>query len=176
MAGLCLHHVDVVTSPPASPPSTLPLLPCPYRPRRRARLLPRCAAAPTRPVCPHPLRPPGATLGSFLIALLHFGLELLLFKTLGLATALQPMIVAGARACRLAAPAPAPAPAWNVCSCWRQRRRLRLAASGSGRAGCRAAMQAGLLLTPASPPRLPHTFKQACRACGWGWDGTTTRN
>jgi hypothetical protein len=37
----------------------------------------------------------GATLGSFLIALLHFAMELMLFKTLGLATALQPMIVAG---------------------------------------------------------------------------------
>lgn len=47
------------------------------------------------PHCP-PCHPPGATLGSFLIALLHFAMELLLFKTLGLATALQPMIVAGA--------------------------------------------------------------------------------
>ena len=45
---------------------------------------------------------PGATLGSFLIALLHFAMELMLFKTLGLATALQPMIVAGA----LALPSP----------------------------------------------------------------------
>ena len=37
----------------------------------------------------------GATLGSFLIALLHFLLELLVFKTVGLKTAIQPMIVAG---------------------------------------------------------------------------------
>lgn len=36
----------------------------------------------------------GATLGSFLIALLHFLLELLVFKTVGLKTAIQPMIVA----------------------------------------------------------------------------------
>lgn len=51
------------------------------------------AASPTRAsLCA------GATLGSFVIALLHFSLELLLFKTLGLATAVQPMIVAGAAA------------------------------------------------------------------------------
>ena len=50
--------------------------------------------APRRPSLPIP--PAGATLGSFLIALLHFAMELLLFKTMGLATALQPMIVAGA--------------------------------------------------------------------------------
>ena len=37
----------------------------------------------------------GATLGSFLIALLHFLLELLAYKTVGLKTAIQPMIVAG---------------------------------------------------------------------------------
>jgi hypothetical protein len=37
----------------------------------------------------------GATLGSFLIALVHFLLELLAYKTVGLKTAIQPMIVAG---------------------------------------------------------------------------------
>ncbi|KAG7666824.1 hypothetical protein Ndes2526B_g04681 [Nannochloris sp. 'desiccata'] len=37
----------------------------------------------------------GATLGSFLIALLHFLLELFAFKTVGLKTAIQPMVVAG---------------------------------------------------------------------------------
>jgi hypothetical protein len=44
----------------------------------------------------------GATLGSFLIALLHFLMELMLFQTMGLKTALQPMIVAGAHACAAA--------------------------------------------------------------------------
>jgi hypothetical protein len=38
----------------------------------------------------------GATLGSFLIALLHFLMELVLFQTMTLKFALQPMIVAGA--------------------------------------------------------------------------------
>jgi hypothetical protein len=37
----------------------------------------------------------GATLGSFLIALLHFILELVAYKTVGLKTAIQPMVVAG---------------------------------------------------------------------------------
>lgn len=37
----------------------------------------------------------GATLGSFLIALLHFAMELALFQTMSLKFALQPMIVAG---------------------------------------------------------------------------------
>ncbi|GMH41063.1 hypothetical protein BSKO_08973 [Bryopsis sp. KO-2023] len=37
----------------------------------------------------------GATLVSFVIALLHFGTELLLFKTISLQKALSPMIVAG---------------------------------------------------------------------------------
>jgi hypothetical protein len=39
---------------------------------------------------------PGATLGSFLIALLHFVMELALFQTMSIKFALQPMIVAGA--------------------------------------------------------------------------------
>ena len=45
-----------------------------------------------------PRRPPGAfagaTLGSFLIALLHFALELLVFRTVGIKTAVQPLVVA----------------------------------------------------------------------------------
>jgi hypothetical protein len=62
----------------------------------------------------------GATLGSFLIALLHFAMELMLFKTLGLATALQPMIVAGACACTccwVAMPAHVRAQ-WNLAAVW----------------------------------------------------------
>ena len=39
----------------------------------------------------------GATLASFVLALLFFLGELIVFKTLGWRTALQPLIVAGAR-------------------------------------------------------------------------------
>ena len=57
-----------------------------------------CCCCPHALAAPHPTcsaRTAGATLGSFLVALLHFALELGLFQTMGLATALQPMVVAG---------------------------------------------------------------------------------
>lgn len=36
----------------------------------------------------------GATLGSFIIALLHFMLELFVYGTIGITTAVQPLVVA----------------------------------------------------------------------------------
>ena len=43
---------------------------------------------------PTALTATGATLGSFLIALLHFTLELVVYKTVGWQTAIQPLVVA----------------------------------------------------------------------------------
>lgn len=65
--------------------------------RRMSCISPSQAASPRTPHLGslHTLCP-GATLGSFLIALLHFVMELALFQTMSLTFALQPMIVAGA--------------------------------------------------------------------------------
>lgn len=69
--------------------------------RVRASVFPCSAAAPSH----RPSLRAGATLGSFLIALLHFVMELCLFQTMSLKFALQPMIVAGG-SCRAAARGP----------------------------------------------------------------------
>lgn len=70
--------------------SRMPLL-LPQPPVERS-----AARAPAlNPIRTHPAPPPGATLLSFVVAIVHFTAELLVFKTMDWQFALQPMVVAG---------------------------------------------------------------------------------
>lgn len=79
---------QTICSPASSP--CLPLL-LPQSPVERS-----AARAPAlNPTRTHPAPPPGATLLSFVVAIVHFTAELLVFKTMDWQFALQPMVVAG---------------------------------------------------------------------------------